>query len=1403
MDVSRMAVTAMAVLCSLVICNVRSADDGDAENNPPITQPDDDPTIPKNEAGEFPENGCSVHQWRSRLDTDYSKPCADDGGLQVPNNGKVRKLEITVPVGSTFEFSTLIAKSKIGYAAIYSECTKCGWWKREYRRHTRGSFPITKSFPETGEHTASVISKCRLQTVGSLGGQPITYGCGKDFTLDYTVHAIGVEEMKYSPEDGKSVYRDNLDLYIRGKMPDSSKPGTEITFTPSPSGGSNWPRETPDGLGEYKLPAWSMTNEVDYDESRPDSPYRLSGAFMHARKYSGDASLTYKANAVRTHVITAACGSAPPDEHGMSVPTTLEGDIAHKSYQLHVCAPQISVKFIHPKSDGCKVFYMARSYYMRKLIPFELTVRANGIPESFEPQIFRQDGNFSFYRTKGRYYEFVPEPVSPSSPNTSGIWHETFAIWVVEPPLTESESHISIRGTYGIDGTDIMDEDDDSITVKWYDPFNDDDPNNPRKLPKDDPNYEPPIDYHTPVDNPDWIPIPDDPELPPLPPVDPGTGGGDPAPPRPTPPGPPHTHDFVKTIACSYNYQNPDQVHLFTGNTVQELETLLTHAPQGTDDSCYFVKTCKGCGYSYQGPVHTHSASQMTYYICPRCDEHAEYFFTANKRRFHIRAACPCCASKDDSELIWVNVRDDKVRLLIDGDNDAPWNNWTPTAQDEIQKYVSPGKIVVTNEGCESEASKPDYANMDARPAESNLVPLELNIDSRISLDAATIRFEYEGWQNLPDFTPRESILHNGKEYYDYTVFKTGAIRLWANHSDPRTARNPKRTDAGVPGNYLAPGSYAASKIMNGAAVSGNRRSVRFWIEGVKPVGASTIKVTVKDNSTNPAAVYSDYVKITVIEGNITLNVDNDANFKFTSNDDIFEDQNGGFNCWTLEIARNLYGCKPENSSYDLENIFPFQVTIPPSLSQEKQYAIILDNCSGKIIKNIANTDPLEHLNCDEITSEQYIKALENADSVIVLPRSNVPERKLFYIGINSIKDPLKAMNISLISAKISAQSGNLYQIETLDTANLNFSGYKYALVDCTNKGNNPLVYYLDDNSTEIVNEYGPAIISHEEKFTELQNSQLMIYIHGYRVSLEEAAKRNRILYRRMYWTGFRGNWIGIIWHGNEYSPRFAPNERNAMQTAPVLLQFYENKVLNEYKIKPENITIMAHSLGNLLMWDMLRLYAHKHPQMIAAQNSISIEAAIWEECFADYKNIIYDSPLSDFVKYEINSLKQHSHAFWFNQPNHEATATIRKRINSYSDDDYALDWMQWEDLHLMFPLNARHYNRDLINLSQPARNIYKMAFDIPALMLKDKRSRTIWPDGTTSIEQSQISKPLGMTSGNGQVVNQFMGIRTFVPIDAKEYGWKNKNHNDCIDLPYYIIRQWYNHLYDILNMEL
>jgi hypothetical protein len=87
------------------------------------------------------------------------------------------------------------------------------------------------------------------------------------------------------------------------------------------------------------------------------------------------------------------------------------------------------------------------------------------------------------------------------------------------------------------------------------------------------------------------------------------------------------------------------------------------------------------------------------------------------------------------------------------------------------------------------------------------------------------------------------------------------------------------------------------------------------------------------------------------------------------------------------------------------------------------------------------------------------------------------------------------------------------------------------------------------------------------------------VFLHGYNVT-EESARRGWFptVYKRLYWTGSKANFVGVTWEGDEdeFNLWFNLNVANALKGALGIGEFIASL--------PGPRDVFAHSLGNLVM---------------------------------------------------------------------------------------------------------------------------------------------------------------------------------------------------------------------------
>jgi hypothetical protein len=328
----------------------------------------------------------------------------------------------------------------------------------------------------------------------------------------------------------------------------------------------------------------------------------------------------------------------------------------------------------------------------------------------------------------------------------------------------------------------------------------------------------------------------------------------------------------------------------------------------------------------------------------------------------------------------------------------------------------------------------------------------------------------------------------------------------------------------------------------------------------------------------------------------------------------------------------------------------------------------------------------------------------------------------------------------------------------------------------------------------------------------DFEKQNYVVFVHGYNVNPDQAFESAAEFYKRLWWSGYRGNFIGLTWHGDEYDPLrhscpdliagvctavFFPNLQNAFQTSPRLKQFLSQTVQGPWGARAENVYLVAHSLGNLVALDSLRLHSVENngAKLPLVQNMVSIEAAVWAETFRPQASYEYDTLLG--LEYTEDDLKRNSWAFWFNQTESPVSSAVSKLINSYVFSDVALMLMRINDTLATYelgflsgprleygsgrgvPLNYRVPAGDGVSASE-AENRPDLWFEIPPLVTKN-------------LGVGQKPSPADLTRPIGAVPNAHPDA---INIDAIDYGWRSNKHSDFLELSLPEIWRWYSELF-------
>jgi hypothetical protein len=150
-------------------------------------------------------------------------------------------------------------------------------------------------------------------------------------------------------------------------------------------------------------------------------------------------------------------------------------------------------------------------------------------------------------------------------------------------------------------------------------------------------------------------------------------------------------------------------------------------------------------------------------------------------------------------------------------------------------------------------------------------------------------------------------------------------------------------------------------------------------------------------------------------------------------------------------------------------------------------------------------------------------------------------------------------------------------------------------------------------------NFHGFKYPAHFSGFDAESDNNNFVHVHGYNVNDQAARGEQAEAFKRLYWSGSKAKFWGVTWYGWESqwpivarSPNYHVNVRHAFNTGRLLKDFVNEQVA-------ENVTVFAHSLGNIVVSNAIREGMH-------ISRYLMVNPAIAEEAFTPEAAYV-DSP--------------------------------------------------------------------------------------------------------------------------------------------------------------------------------
>jgi hypothetical protein len=204
-------------------------------------------------------------------------------------------------------------------------------------------------------------------------------------------------------------------------------------------------------------------------------------------------------------------------------------------------------------------------------------------------------------------------------------------------------------------------------------------------------------------------------------------------------------------------------------------------------------------------------------------------------------------------------------------------------------------------------------------------------------------------------------------------------------------------------------------------------------------------------------------------------------------------------------------------------------------------------------------------------------------------------------------------------------------------------------------------------------------------------NTPYILFVHGWNMERWEKDRFAEAAFKRLYWQGYNGrfgifrwpthNGFGAPFSGSPNTPLNDPrnydnSESNAWASATGLL----NKLSDLDALYPGHVYMMAHSMGNVVAGEALRLAGTNH----VANTYIAMQGAISAHC--------YDA--STPSRWTFGPADMYANYWTSNSPCYfNATAGAGTYVNFYNANDWALNAEHWQLNQDLKPDSGYTYN--------------------------------------------------------------------------------------------------------------
>ncbi|ALC17509.1 hypothetical protein DSOUD_2771 [Desulfuromonas soudanensis] len=582
-----------------------------------------------------------------------------------------------------------------------------------------------------------------------------------------------------------------------------------------------------------------------------------------------------------------------------------------------------------------------------------------------------------------------------------------------------------------------------------------------------------------------------------------------------------------------------------------------------------------------------------------------------------------------------------------------------PTPNTFLEDQVGrPGKILKANLVDTDGDKVPGYADgidrngQEGDGASEPFYPLMFELGGSVFDPAqATVRFKYAG----SNPAGVEKVV-SADETVSYTL-APGALRLWI--KDGQFSR--KVADIAQGGDYVVPDkAYPLSWFEPVAGAD----AWTLFVEGVRGVTSAEekqITLTVDPDGEGPlAALEGDLVLVTSIfaglvpDYNHNRQIDEEDRaraaqgdiFYFWINDDDDEGETGGDDIPLPAVSGQESRRDCDNFRIDgVRDLIDF---FPVALDVKTLAQIFPPNVYTYHLKSADENLKVAFPDLSVATVKNYLEEVETARRLAEAPTKQLRASGEFLVTLGEVlSGRTQAKLDELISAAATQDTSPVILLEGgkpstsplvleikdqvgnqvfLTSLNLSLDGVEqmFRHVNLLPTIDNPKapaveIGQIGEHGAEggEKSRYNGDDFSNRDHFNGFDgelSERYFALLHGVNVDGQQARGFHSEIFKRLYWSGSKAKLVGVTWYGAEgIDANYQPNVVNAFKTAA---QFGQ-EVAKATQNMP--VSIMAHSLGNMVVSSYLNDYYQQHP--LNVRNYILVNAAVALEAYlGDYQ---------------------------------------------------------------------------------------------------------------------------------------------------------------------------------------